>query len=290
MPLVNLTPAMLAVVSDEPARWWQQALFSPLSLFCFALLIVGVVGALLSARFLLRISRLRKAQNAAATLADDSGVTTIEFVMVLPILLFLILMLMQTTLVMGGNFFVHYAAFTATREAVTIMPTGLDATYNRYDRGSDKHEAIRRDAWLALVPVSGRQTSGHPDAEAYASAFASFYNNYGSVPPRWVENLLADRYRYAEANTQITVIRPVVVDEYNIDFEEVSDGYTFGYREPITVRVEHRLHLSIPLARAIFQDGTMDGLAYTDVAAHYTLTNEGVNPKFPPKPDLDRAN
>ena len=51
-------------------------------------------------------------------LAAEGGTATLEFCMVIPIVLFLILLLVQSTLLMVGNQFVHYAAFAATRSAV----------------------------------------------------------------------------------------------------------------------------------------------------------------------------
>jgi len=278
MTLAQLAPAA------EPAGWLWQALTSPLSLFCAALLVLGVVGLLLSGRVLYRIGRQQR--RAAAT--DESGMATLEFALVLPVLLFFVLMLMQTTLVMGGNIFVHYAAYAATREAIVQIPTGEGDLFNRYDEGGEKHEAIRQDAYLALIPVAGRESSGDSRGENYAEAFRAFYAGYGVEAPRWVDTMLADRYRYAADHTEVTVHKTIVHSETEVEFQPITGSYTFGYRDPVTVSVTHEFNLSIPLARAIFQDGRDGRFAYTQVTAHYTLTNEGINPQMPPLPEIDR--
>ena len=66
------------------------------------------------------LARLGRSQRRPS--GPSQGTATIEFALVMPIMLFLILLLAQTTFVMAGNLFVHYAAFAATRSAIVYIP------------------------------------------------------------------------------------------------------------------------------------------------------------------------
>lgn len=227
----------------------------------------------------------------------ESGTATIEFCMVLPIVLFLTLILVQATLLMVGNQFVHYAAFAATRCAIVYVPQDYSGEGDPRNEitpleGRTKFDAIRQSAYLALIPVCGkREYSTEPlKTDAFVAGLNHYFASYGQDAPRWVETLAAARLRYAAANTEVQILETTVQNN-NVAFEEIlSFGHTFGPREAITVRVEHRLNLSVPYVRAIFADGENDdGYGkYALVAAQYTLTNEGVNPDLPDRPALPR--
>lgn len=220
--------------------------------------------------------------------------------MVFPIVMFLVLILVQSTLIMVGNQFVHYAAFAATRSAIVYIPTdysgagGEDANTLFPEEGTPKFDAIRAAAYLAVMPVCGKLDESSQDlrTEQLVDGLYDHFASYGQDAPRWVDTLAAARLRYAAENTDVMVMETIVTGD-NVDHEDVgaSGFYTFGPREAITVRVEHRLNLSVPYVRAIFADGEhSDGRGlYALVSAHYTLTNEGVNPDLPPQPDLERV-
>ena len=231
-------------------------------------------------------------------LAQETGTATIEFCMVFPIVLFLILILVQATLLMVGNQFVHYAAFAATRSAIVYIPAdltdqgGTGRNSISLTEGTPKYDAIRASAYYAVMPVCGKlDTSNEPlNTDEFIAGLRDHFASYGQDAPRWVDTLTAARLRYAAEYTDIQIMRAVVTDR-DVDFEEIFPGDDpFGPREAITVRIEHRLNLSVPYVRGIFADGEHpDGRGkYALVTAHYTLTNEGVNPDLPDKPTLKR--
>lgn len=228
------------------------------------------------------------------------GTATLEFALVFPIVLGLTLILLQTTLVMAGQLFVHYAAFTATRSAAVYIPSdqsldrGLPRNMIAPTPGTPKFDAIRRAALIALMPVSGEVSAGGREAsavdgEALGDALAFYFRAHGRTPPAWVRDKAADRLRYAELATEITLLRTNAAGG-EVTFTPLTGGayHTFAPREPVTVRVAHRLNLSIPYARVVFADGRDEHAVYTRVLSQHTLTNEGIDPALPPPPDLPR--
>ncbi|MBI1337423.1 MAG: hypothetical protein GC164_10725 [Phycisphaera sp.] len=231
--------------------------------------------------------------------SDQTGTATMEFVLVFPIALFLALLIAQTTLVMAANNYVHYAAFAATRSAIVQIPDNSPSEPANYyfGQGSLKHEAIRRSAVYALVPVSGRLRDGDADPtvspDAYKQGLDSYFATLGRTSPVWVESLMADRLRYADAMTTVRLYVPEVVDDNTIEFTDVNSGRLFGPRDPVTVRVTHKLNLSIPIASRFFADGSQTfgstTVRYALVTADCTLTNEGIDRNLPPTPPVQRS-
>jgi hypothetical protein len=72
-----------------------------------------------------------------------------------------------------------------------------------------------------------------------------------------------------------------------MEFNDLPEGgpYTFGPKDPISVRVEHKLALDVPVAKLVFADAGGDWVLVT---ARYTLTNEGVPTDLPPAPTIPR--
>ncbi len=205
----------------------------------------------------------------------------------LPILLFLALALVQTMSVMGGNFFVHYAAFAATRSAVVHIPAnyaGEEA--NQYLDGGMKHAMIKRAAVMALLPVAGRMQGGGGGEDV--AALQAFYQAYGQTTPPWVTEKMPGRMAYADNATEAVVRRVIVNPDDSITWEDVSFG-AFEPKEPIAVRVDHRLRLSLRYVSRFFADGEDEaGERYMNVSAQYQLTNEGLPVSLPPDPELPR--
>ena len=282
--------------TTSASDWWRQALLSDGMLACLALATACVGLVLIGATILGRLGRVdghlpgRRAVDAC----HSRGTATIEFALVVPIMLFFILLLAQTTLVMAGNLFVHYAAFAATRSAVVQIPADRGAVEPPnvlvHEPGWPKFDAIRTAAVLALAPVGGALPGGNAPADAVTDALGQHYQDYGRATPRWVDRIFADRlhYAYDRVSTRVTVMHTFVdgIGEVrHLDTDEGGD--TFGPREPITVRVEHQLNLAVPVVWTLFADDSDDG-RYAVVAAQYTLTNEGVIDALPAPPGLER--
>ncbi len=276
--------------------FWSTAMTSRLTLICAAVAVGCVAMLAIAARAMVHLGRPARA-NRPTLAADTSAVATIEFALALPVLLFLILLLTQTTLLMGGNLFVHYAAYAATRTAIVQIPVAYgDDLANQYTHteGRAKYDAIARAAVLAVVPVSGRSDAGSAliNAEQVVDGLSSFYSDYGRSNPNWVDALVADRINYAAANTSIHVALPQVRGN-EVDYQPITDGrtHTFDPRDPVTVQVVHRLNLSTPwVNRLIYADGEHDDGAgyYRDVWAESTLNLEGIRDDMPPQPALRR--
>lgn len=301
-----MLPAFVILADGTPPAdtgWLAAALGSPQS---WRLLAAFAAAAVAFVWLALALARLRPAHGPKP--AGDAGNATIEFALVAPILLFLALILAQTTLTMAGNIFVHYSAFAATRSAIVYIPSEneLEPANTLIDPGqSPKQRHIQAAAAVALIPVAGRLSDaegGSPNAQAFADAFNSHYAAYGQTSPGWVDKLAADRYRYAFARTDATVMRTLAPPrDVQVAFAPIDQyPYTFGPKEPVSVEVRHKLNLAVPYVRWIFDDEDHTGQTwsqrvasagkYTLVHARYTLTNEGILDELPPKPPLPREN
>lgn len=275
------------------------ALSSRLALLCLG---IGMGCLLLLALSLRTIHRLRDGGSPLArlrTLAGDAdGVATIEFTLVFPVLLFLMMILTQTTLLMGGNLFVHYSAFAAARTAIVQIPENyLSDAPNIYTHteGGEKHDAIARSAIFAVLPVSGRmeQDSSMVVPDDVVTGLTDYYAAYGDGQPNWIDTLVADRLRYAAANTTVSVALPEVQPDDTVQYLPLGVGqtHTFAARDAVTVQVAHRFNLSTPwVNRVLFADGQQDAANgyYRDIWAEYTLTLEGIRDDMPPQPSLPR--
>lgn len=264
--------------------WLMQALRSDLTLRCAAIA-GGCLVVLIGLTLIMRRAS-RGARRARSLVGEQSGTAVLEFALVVPIMIFLMLVLAQTTLVMTGNLFVHYSAFAATRSAIVVIPAATSEEPPNYmtpQDGYEKFDAIHTAAATALVPVSGRLRSGSGPASAVVDGLVEHYDSYGRDTPVWVQNLIADRVRYAVANTDVQVLRTVVRNAQEVQLrDKIEDDLPFGPREAISVRVEHGFNLSIPVVWPIFDDDNREPVSTID--ALYTLTNEGVEVSLPQPP------
>ncbi|MFG0247655.1 MAG: TadE family protein, partial [Phycisphaeraceae bacterium JB051] len=173
-----------------------QLVTSPL-LWVFIACLFGVLGCLWG---LFRHAQFRRHTDVTS----ESGSATLEFVLIIPMLLFCTLTLAQTTLVMGGNIFVHYSAFAATRSAITTIPLnytdlGEPRNYLVLPDGP-KAQRVRQAAVFALLPVAGRLSdSSTSESQLLVEGFKSYYRDLDQEPPVWIDNFLAARLAYANA-------------------------------------------------------------------------------------------
>jgi len=265
------------------ADWYSDLWSSPLMLKCAVIAAVCIV--LLIALFQLLSPFVKKPD--ISLIRDVRGTATIEFALVMPIVLFLCLTLAQTTLAMGGNIFVQYASFAAARSAIVQIPRDLwdiDEPHNTIDLDAgEKIDNIRRAAVFAVLPVAGRSETGTAEAEQFVEGLNDHYAAYGRDEPRWVERLAADRLRYADFNTEVILMVTIARADEETQFIALEDGrHEFGPREPITVEVLHYLNLAVPYVWPIFAD-SLDARD-TLVTSRCTLTMEGIYTELPPRP------
>ena len=241
-------------------------------------------------------------------LADQRGTATIEFTMLLPLVLFFGLLLAQVMWLGGGNLMVHYAAQAATRSAIVQIPQEYpDSEANQYAHGDSKYQRIKLSATMAVMPVSGPADAGAPfggglnvNPQQIADGIRRHYTAHGMEVPPWVDNYVAHHVAYAAANTDVVVHKVRVSPDQRVDFFPITGGpVRFDPKEPIAVFVYHNLYLPIPFVRRLFADegpkghealyGSQEGL-FTRVQAHFLLTNEGMIDRRPEEPSLPRRN
>ena len=84
---------------------------------------------------------------------DDNGTVTMEFVLVMPILVFLIFGIIQLSLVCLARQLTHYAAYSAARTAIVHHPDDFsDNGKFHADRGVVHEAACMVLAWLGQLP------------------------------------------------------------------------------------------------------------------------------------------
>lgn len=308
-----MTLIILPTLATLTASWWRTAFTSPLMLWGLAVVLVSLLLIALCLRALWRLGKThRQNRSLWSCLFNQQGTATLEFALVFPVLLFMILLLTQTTLVMGGNLFVHYSAFAAARTAMVQIPAAYGSPVDEpanvlvVSDTAGKINRIRRAAYFAVVPVCGRLSSGNAPAQQFVAALTEFYVGFGQQPPAWVTNgLLAERLQYAYENTWVNIYTTTVDPNSprTVQLAVIDSTHTFGPKEPITVRVGHRLNLSIPYVRVLFADGrdssqfdkgmkftaeSSSSTHHTTITAQYTLINEGISRDLPPRPTLNR--
>lgn len=291
------------------AEWWSAA-WTDSPMMRYALL-AGVGSLALS--FLGRVlwqTRRREAaspeprhwstipRRVLAKLNDEGGVATIEFALVLPTAMFIFLILLQTVLMMSAQVFVHFGAYAATRAAIVVLPDGRDGGGGEMTAGdeSEAYQQIQRAAAMALTPISGRLSDTSGDPSTFASDLGAMYEAYGVDTPKWVSSFAAGRMAYALRHTDVLMLETTVDSDGGVNFYPVNGANAsvrLRPKDPVTVLVSHRLHLSVPYASALFDDGTHDtrggSTAYATVQAHCTMTLEGYDRSMPPEPEVERS-
>lgn len=268
-------------MNGSSTTWLPDALMSPVTLWC-AIAAAGCIAGI--AVLLVMLRRLHPSRNASA----DAGTATLEFALIIPFLLFLILILAQTTFLMSGNLFVHYAAFAATRSAIVQIPRPPENIIIPVN-GNAKYDAIRAAAVFAVAPVAGQRAQGDTDVDTLVDTLSSHYENNGQPVPRWLTVLVAGRLRYADYNTAVRILRTEVEDN-TVYFDDIAEtGALFGPREVVTVRISHNFNLGVPVIWPIFADDDATGDArFTTIEAQYSMINEGVSDQLPPQPTGNR--
>jgi len=206
----------------------------------------------------------------------QDGTAMLEFAMVLPILLMLVLLMVQSSLLMVGNLCVNYAAYCAARSAVVTVPLNLNdrEVHNvvAFGDASGKLERIRQAAVWAVMPVSCASVEVPPlDASDLEDALDELFGVHGLATPAWVTRQLRHRLGYADRYT-------------SVDLEPPRGGDAYGDNEDLTVTVWHTFYLAVPYGGRLFALMDSQNAVELDFApgqyglvmrATETLTNEG---------------
>ena len=275
--LAAALPVAFMARSTGRGPWLADAMKSPLSIGCMVIVLccaaalAGLACALWRAGAACRAAGRRRQEGAAI----------LEFALALPIALMLVLVMIQSSLLMGANLCVHHAAYCAARSAVVQIPAGggeslfepANVVVDEYASG--KYSRIRTAAVLALLPIScGSSDIPAGDAGPLIDGLQEFFARYRSPAPPWLTAQLARRMYYAdEPDNTVVQVHPWPLDR------------PYGESEDIEVRVHHTFYLSVPYAGSLFarldgRDGVElplgDGEYGMRIHASCTLTNEGV--------------
>ncbi|MEM1445724.1 MAG: TadE family protein [Planctomycetota bacterium] len=279
-----------------------------------AMALLGLGIALLLWRWWVGVARAVR-RPVLRRVTGDEGTATIEFALVFPVLLVMILALIQTTFAFTGVLFVNYAAFAAARTAIVEVPRDLGAPEGVNEVvgvNSQKRENIRSAAAFALMPVSGPGNgAGLGSGDTVGDAVDAIYTAEGLDAPRWSQSLVDRRLAYALEHTDVELRalgevppQPDVFFEQSIGIAGTEFGYVvspnatsgarfrYGPRDPIQVVVRHRFHLSVPFVGRLFGNGThsVDGAAtpYRVIESDFMLTNEGIWRALPDESTVER--
>lgn len=125
----------------------------------------------------------RRRRRMGRLISDNSGIASLEFLMVFIPLLIIVLALVQISLMINAQLHVGYAAFAAGRSASTVIFEKTDAEdegilANAGDEGSSKWVRIKRATVPALLPISPGSIGSA--AKAYAAFEAGAVVDGGS--------------------------------------------------------------------------------------------------------------
>ena len=263
-----------AAVLGASRAWLTGLLGSRLFLVCLG--VAGACSALLAVLGLLlwRVGRPGRATRRARV---EAGEVMVEFALVFPVMLMLVLIMIQVQQLMAGHICVNYAAYCGARSAIVTIPRSFGGTEPWNILGDEtsslKRRRIKLAAIWALLPLScGRLEIGSGDPGELSQGLQRFFSLADREPPGWVGPVLGRRFKYAD-------------DYTNVRIEPPADGLKYKSDEDITVRVRHVFYLSVPYAASLFRKLTGDdGVTLPFGAGEYgtvmrsscTLTNEGV--------------
>ena len=245
--------------------------------------LVVLIGAGVLVGLLCWLAKAARTRGKQLQLDGQSGVAILEFVMVMPIALFLVLMMAQSALLLVGHMTVNYASYCAARSAIVIVPldrtdvTGEPPNVLDMDAHHDytaKHDAIRQAAIWAVLPISSssrRLADGGSDV--LEKGLQEIFDTYGrGQVPRWMFRLLERKLTYADEYTEVWL-------------DEPANGSGFyGDGEVLVTYVRHTFYLSIPYAGRLYslldsfhgvELGFGPGEYGMEITASCGLTNEG---------------
>lgn len=224
-----------------------------------------------------------------SALHAEGGTATVEFVLVFGPALLICLLLLQTVLLFSANCFVNYAAYAAVRSAIVNVPSGELGGGGRLAIGDAAFESAQRAAAHALTPVSGAGSTATGTRSGLVDGLHRLYDHYDATAPNWVDRLAAARQSYALQHTQLVLMQAGGGANRAAGLSRVTeDEVVYGPKDPVSLGVRHRLHLSVPFASRVFADGRHEtaagSTAYADVFAVCTMPLEGYDRNLPPPP------
>jgi hypothetical protein len=274
LPVFGVMAALWMTGSGSSAQAWLPNALASAGFIKYALITMGLAVML----FAVCVMMWRIGARARLRSRSEEGGAVLEFALVLPFAMFLVLLLAQASFLMVGHLCVQYSAYCAARAAIVAIPddltmySGEAPNYVDDDpESSPKVNRILRSAVWAVMPVScSLKDQDEADLPELTDGLDEFFTAYGETTPGWVKANLSRKWQYALDHTFVTLDPPVSGDLYGDD-------------EDIRVTVEHTFHLAVPIARTLFaklDDGEELDIGIGEygliLRATCTLTNEGV--------------
>jgi hypothetical protein len=225
----------------------------------------------------------------------QAGSVVMQFVLLIPLLIAVLLVIFQVALIVQAKFVVNYAAFCAVRSAIVVIPTSVRSTasgraelsnqINLQDLGSPKVEIIRRAAALACAGISPKftpalaaSTNTPPATDSVKSLEMLALLIPANVNRTDVAQEFVFRAPYALANDNTSVT--IKIDKHP------AGGIGEASYEVVSVRVTYRYYLTVPFADRLFgthfgSSGWLTNAAfYIPIQEQYSMLSED-DPIFP---------
>lgn len=280
-PSISATIVIVAVagvcaawaIAASGSGWVSRGLRSRTALVAGAALLGSLVALYVLAGAMWQLARRRRCGRPGG----QAGNAAIEFALLLPVALMIVLIMIQSALLMTANLAVHHAGYSAVRAAVVWVPEKLSGTYEDEPRNvvgypdtSEKLRRIKTAAVYRLLAISASDKGAAGGAsDVLQEGLKRFYQLSGENVPAWVENALPGKFEYAWQYTEVLLHPP-------------ENGSVYGDYEELRVWLKHTVHLSVPYAARLFQlfgaarSLSAGDLIGSDVEVVYTLTNEGI--------------
>jgi len=244
LPIVFAVAMALRMTGGGASAWkWLPRALGSGGFIKYTLITIALAAALcVMCHILWRIGARARTRRRS-----EEGGALIEFALVLPWAMALLLLLAQSSFLMVGHLCVQYSAYCAARAAIVAIPDDLARfggeaqNYVELDPDSSvKQRRILRSAIWAVMPVSC-STSDQQEADLpeLVSGLEEFFTAYEESTPGWVKANLLRKWQYAKDHTFVELAPPV-------------SGDLYGEAEDIQVSVRHTFYLSVPIARTIF--------------------------------------
>ena len=181
---------------------------------------------------------------------EDGGAYTLSYVMVIPILMLLTCVIVETTLMMCAKIGTSYAAYSGARTAIVWASAS--------DDWSDVEQKVETAAIQSFVPFAsgmGKTGSAPSRADDYINAYSAFVIEPAS------ESYIRSKYANAVDRLEVTI-----------------DQAPSSYDSDIRVSVEYRFRFNVPGIGKLFGEADDDGYSFP-LRSSATLQNEG--PKNP---------
>lgn len=181
---------------------------------------------------------------------EDGGAYTLSYVMVIPILMLLVCVIVETTLMMSAKVGTVYAAYSGARTAVV-----WSSASQNWSAAEDRIEHAAIKSFVPFAGGSGTKSNGAEPAELseYVRAYTAFAKN-DPVSESYVKN----KYRNASERLTVTTNGP----------PRSADG-------DIEVTVEYRFKFNIPGIGKLLGEQGEDGDYYFLLESTAKLQNEG---------------